>query len=121
MATISTGSSQGDLGAYSEPVDGRIWFVGDYTRRFDNNKAGQSGVEVATSIAESICDECKDDPTWERVVTFNGNTKTKDCKYVANKPEKRCNKSGFLNGVGEKVKAFDACPVACNTCKCFSN
>jgi len=113
MATISP-SGQGDLGAYDEPIaDGRIYFAGDFTRKFNNNKAGESGVEVA----QDICAASEDDPSWEREFTNSkGEIKIKGCIWVAKRPNNRCNKGGFLNGEGEEVKASKACPVACNTC-----
>jgi len=116
MANISTGR-QGNVDVYLEPVDGRIWFAGDYTRKFDNNKAGESGKEVA----QFICDDCKNDSSWGKVVTFNGKTDTKGCAYVAKKPTKRCNLIGFLDGKDGDVVARDGCPVACNNCLCSIN
>jgi len=116
MATRDT-SRNGNLDAYLQPVDGRIWFAGDYTRKFNNNVAGESGEEVA----QFIC-ACEDDPTWKREETNrNGKIKTRDCDYVAKKPNNRCRRIGFSDGVQEGIKAQDACPVACNNCFCSSN
>jgi len=115
MANINTGT-QGDVDEYLTPVDGRIWFAGDFTRRFDNNKAGESGMEVA----QFIC-VCENDDSWEREVTFNGRTRTRNCNFVARNPTRRCNQRGQLNGVGAEILARDACPVACNNCMCSSN
>jgi len=101
---------------YQAPFDGRIWFVGDYTRNENGNKAGVSGMDAAKNLFEKFdCkDKCEDDPEWTGVNPSNN--KSIGCKKIAKKKNRFdvCNINGNIGGV--TVPAKEGCPKACLVC-----
>jgi len=102
---------------YRAPFDGRIWFVGDYTRNENGNKAGVSGMDAAKNLFEKFdCKvKCEDDPEWTWV-NPNDNDII-DCKKIAETETDRfklCKKNGNIGGI--TVPAKEGCPKACLVC-----
>ena len=68
-----------------------------------------NGKDGAREACPATCGECEpaceDDETWFSKKSSN------NCRWVAEKPDSRCSKKS-----NDKVKAKDACPVACGTC-----
>jgi len=54
MTNINRRDFPDSLDVYLQPVDGRIWFAGDYTRFGNENQAGISGIEVAEFIHDTL-------------------------------------------------------------------
>ena len=83
--------------------DGRgcAW-IAEKTSRCD----GKDGAREACPATCGECEPaCEDDETWFSKKSSN------NCRWVAEKPDSRCSKKS-----NDKVKAKDACPVACGTC-----
>ena len=83
--------------------DGRgcAW-IAEKTSRCD----GKDGAREACPATCGECEPaCEDDETWFSKKSSN------NCRWVAEKPDSRCSKKS-----DDKVKAKDACPVACGTC-----
>merc|ERR1712176_1399648 len=100
---------------FNKPVDGKIWFAGDYTR-YDGNQSGESGKDAARFLFDKVdCNEpCVDNPTWRS----NGNN-PKDCAWVANNRFHRCNRRGTIVVPGGRTRnrrSGSACPAACQVC-----
>jgi len=115
-----------DVEIFKEPIKGRIWFAGEYTRPRGGNLAGESGKEVANWIFDNFCGElCMDDTTWRKFNIDDDRVSSKDCEWVdsniAEKRRKRCKQPGsvFAHGQFWDVKASEACPKACGECADF--
>ncbi|KAH8092748.1 10-hydroxy-9-(phosphonooxy)octadecanoate phosphatase [Aureococcus anophagefferens] len=83
--------------------DGRgcAW-IAEKTFRCD----GKDGAREACPATCGECEPaCEDDETWFSKKSSN------NCRWVAEKPDSRCSRKS-----DDKVKAKDACPVACGTC-----
>jgi len=106
------------ISSFLEPVDGRIWFAGDYTRSSNTNRAGESGAEVADSIFAYCTRDCQDDSSWRKVLRNGNRQNRRNCNWVAERPANRCRSrfQGKLPGSEDIVLARDACRLTCGTC-----
>ena len=71
----------------------------------------QSACEAGCEACDGYCDDasCEDSSSWYY------KKESKDCDWVAKKPNKRCRKKGILAD-GSKTRAKKACLVACDKC-----
>lgn len=71
----------------------------------------QSACEAGCEACDGYCDNasCEDSSSWYY------KKESKDCAWVAEKPNKRCRKKGTLAD-GSKTRAKKACLVACDKC-----
>jgi len=73
-------------------------------------KTGEGGMTGFDACPRSCGVCCADDPVW-----FVKKTPDKDCAWIAEK-SKRCKEKGEDIWGNKKVKAKEACPLACDEC-----
>ncbi|KAH8091861.1 hypothetical protein JL720_5432 [Aureococcus anophagefferens] len=101
--TFGDGTTFDDDDWLYDGKDGRgcAW-IAEKTFRCD----GKDGAREACPATCGECEPaCEDDETWFSKKSSN------NCRWVAEKPDSRCSRKS-----DDKVKAKDACPVACGTC-----
>ena len=73
-------------------------------------KTGEGGLTGFDACPRSCGVCCADDPVW-----FVKKKPDKDCAWIAEKT-KRCKEKGEDMWGNNKVKAKEACPLACDKC-----
>ncbi|KAK7254439.1 hypothetical protein SO694_0051500 [Aureococcus anophagefferens] len=84
------------------------WVGKQPAKRCKDTIKSRDGVTASVACPEA-CDACE--PACEDDETWFSKKRSNNCRWVAEKPDSRCSKKS-----DDKVKAKDACPVACGTC-----
>ena len=107
--SASSGGMLAHLGVTEAEALERVAVARLCPRAMDCTLVKAIAIDGAREACPATCGECEpaceDDETWFSKKSSN------NCRWVAEKPDSRCSRKS-----DDKVKAKDACPVACGTC-----